>query len=240
MRLHATSQETGEILDLAASKGLRLLKRADLDKRWGPFANSTPISCVVPDLSNLTPEQIKKGVNHVLARTLDSGRPPNPVLARNPELGRIPDPIFGLEHDASGDEANQRRGPHELLVRRGDGNRDNGVGQLPNMLPGSLADHIARQDQEMRRPGTSPTGSVAQSGRSLNRDASKRIVDRSANPQLAIHAVVSRRGCRQKHASEKLVRFKLAIGSTEAGIELAERDAAQPTRASNFNVGVEA
>ena len=37
MRIYATSSETGEILDLPASKGLRCLKRAELEARWGKF-----------------------------------------------------------------------------------------------------------------------------------------------------------------------------------------------------------
>ena len=38
MRVYATSSETGEMLDLPASKGLRILKRAELEVRWGKFA----------------------------------------------------------------------------------------------------------------------------------------------------------------------------------------------------------
>ena len=77
MRLQATSAQTGEILDLAASKGLRLLKRQDLEQRWGPFANRVEAPCRVPDLSHLTPQQIIKGVAGVLARV---ERPPAPIL----------------------------------------------------------------------------------------------------------------------------------------------------------------
>lgn len=47
MRLHVTLQETGEVVDLPASKGLRILKRIELEKRWGKFTkagfdNGTP------------------------------------------------------------------------------------------------------------------------------------------------------------------------------------------------------
>ena len=38
MRIYATSSETGEVVDLPASKGLRCLKRAELEVRWGKFA----------------------------------------------------------------------------------------------------------------------------------------------------------------------------------------------------------
>ncbi len=77
LRLHATSSATGEILDLAASKGLRLLKRQDMEQRWGPFVSSHEVACIVPDLSHLTPQQITKGVAAVLAQ---AERPPAHVL----------------------------------------------------------------------------------------------------------------------------------------------------------------
>lgn len=81
MRLRVTSPESGEMLDLAASKGLRLLKREVLEKRWGPFANSIDVACVVPDLSHLTPKQIAHGVQEVLSRYPQAARPPAHVIA---------------------------------------------------------------------------------------------------------------------------------------------------------------
>lgn len=86
MRLQATFPETGEILDMAASKGLRILKRGDLEKRWGTFANSTPVPSTVPDTTHLTPGQRNKGIEHVLNST--PGKPPDHILARTPGLGR--------------------------------------------------------------------------------------------------------------------------------------------------------
>ena len=88
MRLHAVCAETGEILDLAASKGLRVLKRDALERRWGPYTNLPEIACRVPDLSHLTPQQVAKGVNAVLAM---AERPPAHILlarqAVNPSRG---------------------------------------------------------------------------------------------------------------------------------------------------------
>ena len=37
MRINATSSVTGEVVDMPASKGLRCLKRAELEVRWGKF-----------------------------------------------------------------------------------------------------------------------------------------------------------------------------------------------------------
>ncbi|MBX4378804.1 hypothetical protein K4H02_27495, partial [Mycobacterium tuberculosis] len=62
LRLRAVSQETGEILETPVSKGLRLLKRPELEKRWGPFKPPFTNPVIVPDLSHLTPTQIDKGV----------------------------------------------------------------------------------------------------------------------------------------------------------------------------------
>lgn len=41
MRLRTSSQETGEIVDMPASKGLRVLNRKELEARWGKFTRSS-------------------------------------------------------------------------------------------------------------------------------------------------------------------------------------------------------
>jgi hypothetical protein len=88
MRIYATSSITGEVVDLPASKGLRCLKRAELEVRWGKFAlgalepnpyipsypsdrieldenndsASVPtIRHIQPDSSHLTPLQLERG-----------------------------------------------------------------------------------------------------------------------------------------------------------------------------------
>ena len=103
MRIYATSSETGEILDLPASKGLRCLKRAELEARWGrysqgavepnPYIPSFPsdkieldetndsmsaatIKHIQPDRSHLTPQQLDKAANKLL-KQFDRGIPPN-------------------------------------------------------------------------------------------------------------------------------------------------------------------
>jgi hypothetical protein len=83
MRLHATSPETGEILDLPVSRGLRILKHAELEARWGKFVNITFAPCTVPDLSHLTSQQIAKGVEHVITSAFDNGIPPNHIIRAN-------------------------------------------------------------------------------------------------------------------------------------------------------------
>ncbi len=58
LRLHATSQTTSEVISLPASKGLRILKRGELEERWGKFAHSRLTVSVVPDTLRLTPRSI--------------------------------------------------------------------------------------------------------------------------------------------------------------------------------------
>lgn len=59
MRLHATSHVTGEVIDLAAGKGLRILKRSELEKRWGIFTNGQPVTSIAPDPSHLSHGSVK-------------------------------------------------------------------------------------------------------------------------------------------------------------------------------------
>ena len=96
--------------------------------------------------SHLTPKQIKKGVDHVLARTLDQGRPPQHILRAEQyrrilaaqEASRLHDvPIGGLD-------AQERNDPGVLL---------------PNPLHGGLGDNEAGQDNDVRRAGASEAGS---------------------------------------------------------------------------------
>ena len=174
MRLHATSQATGEIVDIAASKGLRILKRNELEKRWGKFADSISVPCVTPDLSHLTPDQINKGIEDVINRTLDPGRPPAHVIGRSPSIGRTPEHILRPEQHTQGVAAKGNGGLHELPAGHLDGKGQLNRGVLPDALHGRLGDIQAGQDTDMRRPGTSPTGGGSKSERSLTRDNSKR------------------------------------------------------------------
>lgn len=180
MRLYATSQLTGDVLDIPASKGLRILKRSELEKRWGNFAaygsldsiqtfptqdpdneSEVPMPSIVPDLSHLTNKQIAKGVKHVLGTSFDNGIPPNPNLVLHAESDRRIPPTH-------------RRGSlHELSARGMDGRGFDGETDGQMLLPDALHVHVgdtqAGQDPDMRRSGTGP-----QSSRGLNRDNSKR------------------------------------------------------------------
>ena len=173
MRLRAQSNETGEILDIAASKGLRLIHRKDLEAKWGPFANSTPVPCIVPDLSHLTPDQLQKGINDVLTRDFIDGRPPQHILDRDANRATRPDNDLIRDHElAEGTEAERGSRLHELPTGRVDDERQHPDMPLPHTLQNRVGDTRTGQDSNMRRPGATEAGSRSQ--RSLNRDDSKR------------------------------------------------------------------
>ena len=182
MRISAASPDTGEILNLPTSKGLRVLKYAELEARWGKFTSRNafkPIPhteieseatldhpdhaqpCIVPDLSHLSPQQIAKGVEDVIRRSFDHGIPPDPNI------------IVYLESDRTAPPPERRSGLHELpaggLATVGQVNSEM---LLPNALPVDVGDIQPRQDQNLRRPGAGETGS--RNERSLGRDGSKR------------------------------------------------------------------
>lgn len=145
LRLRAVSPDTGEILETPVSKGLRLLKRPDLEKRWGPFQSpfTNPVS--VPDLTDLTPQQIDKGVDRVIRIAPDRGVPP-------------PDHVLGVDADTQGTLPDAGGGLHAVP--------DSGMatgGQvpavlLPSALQGGLGDGQAGQDPGVRRAAAGRAG----------------------------------------------------------------------------------
>ncbi len=71
-----------------------------------------------------------------------------------------------------------------------------------------------------RRDGQSCICDVAVRSLHNHGDAGQGIVDRSADPQLAVHAAVVSRRCRQKYASQQLIRSQVAIRDAVTGIEV--------------------
>lgn len=103
----------------------------------------------VPDFSHLTPKQIQTGVNHVLARTLDNGRPPEHVLRAEQHRQIL--------------EAERGRGVHELPAGRLDAQKPEAGVLLPHPVSGGVGDSQAGQDNDVRRPGASETRSRTRS-----------------------------------------------------------------------------
>ena len=95
MRLHVTSAESGEELEIAASKVLRILKRVELEHRWGKFTTEITTPFVVPDLSHLSPKQIRQGVDRYLKSGLNRGIPP-PHNILEDEIKRQQDMAAGV------------------------------------------------------------------------------------------------------------------------------------------------
>lgn len=183
MRLHATSPETGETLDLPASKGLRFLKRNELETRWGMFTtgasepnphvlsfpsdrteldeveNNSRTPSIVPDLSHLTHKQLTKGINNVLRIAPDHGIPY--------PLGEH---LLHAEPDRSLSPTQRRGSLYELPNSGLDGDGQSSEMLLQDALRLYLGDGQPRQDPNLRRTGTS----TESSRRSLTRDNSMR------------------------------------------------------------------
>lgn len=158
LRLRAMSPETGEEFDIAASKGLRLLKRSDLEKVWGKFAKPYQFDVVVPDFSSINPIDLHEGIEHVLRNTLDGGSPPNHIL--HPEY------YPGRTETAGGGSL------HELPFGSLDVSRYNGGVLLPYPLQKHMGDREAGDDQDLRRAG--PIEKIGRSAGSVERIANPR------------------------------------------------------------------
>lgn len=140
MRLRAVSVDTGEILELPASQGLRALKRDELEKRWGAFTPVMTFPVLSPEQSHLTPAQLEKGVNYVLGLDPNGGKPP-------------PDHILGLTASGQARAAALSEGGRGLHAVPGGALADDG--QIAGVLlqgavQGGLDNRGAGQDQSLR------------------------------------------------------------------------------------------
>ena len=172
MRLHITSPESGEILDIPVSKGLRLLKRDQLEKAWGPFTRDPVVAPILSDLKHLTSAQLTKGITHVLSDDPGAIRPPTAILARNGGLGRPPEHVLRVEQYTEGNETKRTGGLHDVPVGSVDAQRQDRGMLLQDTVSGGLGDDQTGEDQDVRRPGAGETSSRRE-GR-LKRDDSKR------------------------------------------------------------------
>lgn len=140
LRLQATSRDTGEILDLPASRAIRSLKRAELETRWGPFSTLVPIQVAPTDLSHLSPQLLIEGALHVINNSLDRGVPP-------------PDHLLRLEDAPEGAVATESRGLHDMS----DGHLADRWGStempLPSAVSTGLGNSETGEDHRVRRAG---------------------------------------------------------------------------------------
>lgn len=222
MRLQATSSETGEVLDIAASKGLRILKRGDLEKRWGKFVNSAAIPSTVPNTAHLTPIQLNEGIEHVISQT--PGKPPSHVLARS-GIGLPPEHVMGAEQSTGGNAPEGAGSLHELPGSELDVGGQNGQGVLPNALHGRLGDNETGQDHSVRRSGAGQAGSGSKSERGLARDDSKRAERKEQR-------AAGRADLRQRFSQYK--RF-VAIGDTAHFVRLKDATAERSRALKEIN-----
>jgi len=162
LRLRAVSPDTGEILEVPASKGLRILKRPELEKRWGafkaPFIN--PVN--VPDFSNINRIQIEKGIAHV--NRILTQLPGDRELRKLP-YGRLPHPeqLAGLTGDELGSVPEGGGELHELPGGSLATGAEESSMLLQSAAQDGLGDGQAGEDPGMR--SSDPTGSAGRRGR---------------------------------------------------------------------------
>lgn len=203
MRLQATSPQTGEIVDVAASKGLRMLKRGDLEKRWGKFAHSALVPSMVPDTTHLTAAQLNMGIEEVIRQT--PGRPPIHILAGS-GIGTPPQRVIGTEPYFTAIASEGGGGPHVLPGGELDTRREVARGTAQDAPHGGLGNSQGGPDFDARRPGAGATGgSESESERSLGRDDSKRAERKE-------HRAAARADLRQRFSQYKRL---VAAGDVE-------------------------
>lgn len=156
LRLTAVSHETGEMLQTPMSKGLRFLKRADLEKRWGPFVPATQFSVLLPDVTGLTPQQLEQGAQHLLDIAPDGGVPPPPhVLGINDQFEELQD------NDLEGVDDDDRSGfgsSESTRGRRGLGRTDADDFSGPSTGEGNAPNDVSSQGHGLHGM---PNGRVA-------------------------------------------------------------------------------
>ncbi|WP_051675643.1 AAA family ATPase [Polaromonas glacialis] len=118
---------------------------------------------ITPGLSHLTPQQIQKGIAHVLNRTQTQGRPPAHILGRNQRdadaRARFADDLVRAQERAAAPEADLVSSLHELPAGRLDAAGNHGGMPLPNASHDRLGHPQTGQGQAVRRAGASKAGS---------------------------------------------------------------------------------
>ncbi|CAM3685501.1 AAA family ATPase [Polaromonas hydrogenivorans] len=119
---------------------------------------------ITPGLSHLTPQQLHKGISHVLSRTPDQGRPPAHILARNRrEAGaraRFADDLARAQERPAAPQTDPASGVHELPAGRVDAAGPHRGMLLPGALHDGLGHLPAGQHHNVRRAGAGKTSRV--------------------------------------------------------------------------------
>lgn len=148
-RLNCTSLETGEVLSMPASKALRILKRSDLESRWGKFVRPVTVKAVTPDFSNLTLAEFFEGAAN------ESTRHPEHIIAkeRARREAEVSVNIVRTQSHSGRAAADGRGSLHELSERLMDGEDQGNRVLLQDAVSNNLEDIDAREYKDMRRSG---------------------------------------------------------------------------------------
>ena len=165
LRLRAVSPDTGEILEAPVSKGLRQLKRPELEKRWGAFKGPFTNPVIVPDFTGITQSQIEKGIERVLAIDPDGGIPP-------------PDDLASLDGDSRRPVSEGGSGLHAVPDRGVAATGQDVALLVPDPAQVGLGDYGAGEDPGLRSPDSAGGGGRGEGGQGIGRG--ERVV--SGNP----------------------------------------------------------
>jgi len=166
----------------------------------------------VPDLSHLTHAQLAKGVQHVLARALDHGRPPDHILRADANRRKI--------------AAQGSRGLHELSAGGVDVERQNAGMLLQNAVHGRVGDQQAGQDQDLRRTGASEASSRRERDTATADSEAGDITIRTAN-----NGIIRTTGTGER-ASEASKRSRLPVVDSPMPNQQAQRAVAPAAEVS--------
>ena len=186
-----------------------------LQKRLGVFASGAT-ECVTPDLSNLSTQQMNKGIEHVL-RTKNSHKDNLNYLAYP-------------EHDPNGSPAQRRGGLYELSYVSLDDDRQISERLLQDTIHDSMGNPQSWQDSDLRR-----TISSGRSGGIVEHHVTKPLKENQPgwNDYQTIKAEIQAKGEAIKEKRTKLKeQHKLNFANFKAAHKL-ERDALLPKLRNN-------
>lgn len=148
-----------------SSKHLDELARVSLTPADHERLRSIQIAAgITPGLSHLTPQQIQKGVSHVIH--LADRRPPDHIIVRNvraaAERERLADDLARHPEHPAAPAPEKVRGVHELPAGGVDAQREIPASVLPDALPSGVGNRQTGQDNDVRRAGASEAGGRSQ------------------------------------------------------------------------------
>lgn len=184
MRLTAQDDATGEVLDVPVSKALRLLKRADLEARWGSYEAPTSITTVTT----------QRRIHHVHSfDQFDQFAPhPEPTTRRQHLRGEWMSGSDVAGHEIDSEMLLPRDAPDHMEHREGD--FDSGLRRPVNDRAGSRTTDGSLAGKSHLAPSTIGTSNNA----SFGVGRSPKITSRGYSSQFDFFDTLTRRAQRRE------------------------------------------